>query len=843
MGKFVKAVIGAALVVGVTLLTGGTLTAALIAGALSLASATILAPKMAGAGERQASETTLQLGEGPRQVGFGRFATGGSLLDGFNYGGQYGTDWEVLLIALADHECDALEGFYVNDEYVSFAGNGVVSGYSGQLEVHWLPGTATQAWPSFVTANGVGWADPDNNCKGVSCVAVAYKADKPDAKNPVWTAGRPRFLWVLRGKKCYQARKDSTVPGGSGSHRWADPSTWEWTDNAAECRYQYQRGIFALDQVDAPDQLLLGRGLSAIEAPPERSIAHTNVCDELVALDAGGAEKRYRFNGMIGADEDFLTAESYFAAAMGGVIRQPDGGIEVEPGQAKAVAAEITDLDILNLAEGQVEHFRGQADKEWLNTVVVRYVEPGQKWAMHSAPVRRNTADIIADGGQRLDTTDIKHVTSVTQAGRLAEIKRRLGRLLTTATVPLGPRFAGLEEGDWIGWTSDRHFEGARKVFRVDSYSRDKGWKMTLTLREIAASVYDDAAEIAPTAAATQQSAPGAIGAPGAGAWTLTGGVVAGATGLQPALFVTGAADNSYAQAVRIEYRLSGDTDWIDAGSLPRSATSKTITGVADQTAYEVAVTNVVDGEPGDRLVLGPVTAGNLATASAARTLVTKTDNYPLSSNDTSITVAAFSGVTNNGLTIAFPAATISSLASGGDYVVLWDIADEVYIAVAYPALTQMASPDYVYIGRQQTSTGGVFDDPEPPPPGTCPADDTLILLADGGTAPARDLAVGTLVRTQHERTLAWGDYPVAAIEFVDDQPVYTCALTDMDGNPVTIRATADHLFLVANRWARAADIGTLDGTARVAKITVSEAHTYVSAGVLSHNIKAREAL
>ena len=123
--KVVKAVVGAAVVVGATLLSGGTLTAALIAGGLSLAGSAVtllMAPKARGQEERQASETTLQLGEGPRQVLFGRAAVAGSLLDAFNYGGKYGTDWEVLLIALADHECEALEGFYVNDEYVAFAG-------------------------------------------------------------------------------------------------------------------------------------------------------------------------------------------------------------------------------------------------------------------------------------------------------------------------------------------------------------------------------------------------------------------------------------------------------------------------------------------------------------------------------------------------------------------------------------------------------------------------------------------------------------------------------------------------------------------------------------------------
>lgn len=132
---------------------------------------------------------------------------------------------------------------------------------------------------------------------------------------------------------------------------------------------------------------------------------------------------------------------------------------------------------------------------------------------------------------------------------------------------------------------------------------------------------------------------------------------------------------------------------------------------------------------------------------------------------------------------------------------------------------------------------------PTPPPTGggggggggLCVADDTLILLPDGSEKQARFLAVGELVHTQHETTLAWGDWPVTAIAFAW-QPVWL-----VDLGPHGIRATGDHRFWVDGAWVTAADLGTPDGSAWVAKITVAEAHTYVSAGVLSHNIKENQ--
>ncbi|MDH7973686.1 hypothetical protein QH494_15955 [Sphingomonas sp. AR_OL41] len=129
--------------------------------------------------------------------------------------------------------------------------------------------------------------------------------------------------------------------------------------------------------------------------------------------------------------------------------------------------------------------------------------------------------------------------------------------------------------------------------------------------------------------------------------------------------------------------------------------------------------------------------------------------------------------------------------------------------------------------------------DPTPPPVGGgggggryCVADDTPILLADGREVQARFLTIGTLLRTRHEATLDWGDYPIEDIKFAFE-PVWRGEVDDVE-----IRATPDHRFFVAGGWMPMREIGRPDGKAWVAKITVAEAHTYVSAGVLSHNFK-----
>jgi hypothetical protein len=129
---------------------------------------------------------------------------------------------------------------------------------------------------------------------------------------------------------------------------------------------------------------------------------------------------------------------------------------------------------------------------------------------------------------------------------------------------------------------------------------------------------------------------------------------------------------------------------------------------------------------------------------------------------------------------------------------------------------------------------------PPPDPPdigGPCVSDDTAILLATGIEIPASHLEPGMTVTTRPELDDGslgeWGEYEVTAISFVEE-PVFRCFMV---GWREPIRATARHRFWVGTEWAHAEDIGEPDGAARVAKITTT-GRTYVSAGVLSHNIK-----
>jgi hypothetical protein len=123
---------------------------------------------------------------------------------------------------------------------------------------------------------------------------------------------------------------------------------------------------------------------------------------------------------------------------------------------------------------------------------------------------------------------------------------------------------------------------------------------------------------------------------------------------------------------------------------------------------------------------------------------------------------------------------------------------------------------------------------------GYCPVEDECVLMAnDSHDGPGKQIAAGSLVAGQFVWTQPdigggrvgdWGAYEVEAVETVDSDDVWFA---------MGFKATAGHKTWLSSVWNRHDVLGSpVAGTFKVVRITVKDAHTYVCAGVLSHNIK-----
>lgn len=261
--------------------------------------------------EAPASRVLVQGGTIPANIVYGDVVVGA----GYGYvnvdnretshGGVYDTHY-LLLHAERPGGIDSVVGYYLDGDWVPhnstfFDEEGIKRGKWGKQTgvtravyvkaregrqvgrdgPHLLAETFGE-WAKGGTARA--GADPIDDLQDI-CFSH-WRFRKTEASEELFANGVPSLRVRLRGNRVYDPRKDSTrvidADGskGSGSHRFGNPKTWEWSDNPqlvyADYKTQYE-------------------GKSESEINWQRIAADADWCDEEVAIP-GGTEKRCRID-------------------------------------------------------------------------------------------------------------------------------------------------------------------------------------------------------------------------------------------------------------------------------------------------------------------------------------------------------------------------------------------------------------------------------------------------------------------------------------------------------------------------------------------------------------------
>ena len=430
------------------------------------------------------------------------------------------------------------------------------------------------------------------------------------------------------------------------------------------------------------------------------------------------------------------------------------GGVITSINRAPRVSlATITRSDIV----GKCTFAGTQPRRSRINSVIPQYRSEAHDWEMVSASAV-SIADYVAlDGDERTQEIAYQLVQDVNQAAQLATYDICDAREAGPGSIPLGPWWLNYKPGDCVTFEPEDGF--SIKVMLTGRTLEAQSGVVTYTVRG------ETDGKHALALGQTGQAPPivslvydTTVAAPAAGQWALSGATLSASGGAIPALHITGSAENASAQEVIFEYRLDGTAGWTAAGSEAPGTADKVISSVAPGAAYDVAVSYRVRGVLGERLVLGPVTAGDLSTARAAYQIVRQTVDYPVSDTSTAIAMAAFDAVLDDGRSISFPAASIPT-AAATSYVVLWDLQTSTYIASVAPALDQVSSSRYVIIRNYTTGNADGTYPEQPTAPGGdggggyggstgCPVPEAMVLLANASRENPGDLVMaGTLTR------------------------------------------------------------------------------------------------
>lgn len=585
----------------------GTVGAALVGVAASVAVNLIFKKKTNDASTISGVDGELKIGgDVPRQIIFGTAATAGHLVNVNSYGSSNSNEQEVYV--LSDWECESLVGIIVDGEEKTLVPQTVVGDedarfwvndrdndngdttddakhYGSKLEIRFYRGAAAQTADDGLVAhaNPSGRWSSAHRGDGVCYVVVdkTYDADL--------FSGFPTFKFIVKGAKLYDWRLDSTA-GGSGPHRWGDPTTWEWSENPAVCLYNYQRGFFR------GGAILMGQGVPPVDLPLDLYTAAANVCDEDVELAAGGTEARYAVSAIASDDAQHRDVLEAFTNAMGGWLYERAGSYAPVAGAAQTVVATITDADLL--LEGQVRVSRKRSRSALVNYISGSYTAPAELWETSGYSSVQSAENEDSDGERLGKSLDFPQITSKTRAERLALLRYNENRCQTTATIPLSLKHLEIEIGDWVRWNSARYGD---RVYRVSDWALSLiggSIGMQIGLSEISSDVYgwnpleDEGAAIT----------PGSPRIDGPLTRTVSGFVVQATTATSgngeeiPALSVAwDAPADPTVIAVIVEYRRDGETVASVARSDTPEAGEMEITGILGGADYEVRATIATD--------------------------------------------------------------------------------------------------------------------------------------------------------------------------------------------------------------------------------------------------------
>lgn len=496
------------------------------------------------------------------------------------------------VLSFGDLPITSLIGLFVNGVRVTVSETGAVDQgypvpeYSGHFWWKFLPGTQTTADSYLIDKFG---SDADR----------AWTSDMIGHGVPVlittalwsetlWTSF-PEIVGEFQGISLYDPREDDTA-GGAGDQRWDDPSTWAFSDNNIVIIYNIERGIYY------DGAKVWGGSSAAAQLPYDVWAAAMDACDQDVALDGGGTEKRFRAGRPIGLNErpaDVI--KELLIGCNARISHGADGTVYVLVGVPAEADGAFNDVDVL--ASEPLGSIPFPNLDEVINGATATYREPTQAWEdKETAPYYRTDLEDEDDARQQVEGLDLGTTFSGTQAQRIIKAVIEEGRRFRRHVVALPPEFAVYRPLSVLSWTSDR-FGYLGKLFLVTARTRDPWGKVVLGLQEIDPADHDwdpeiDEQPLSFAPVVTNRPAP----QPMTG-WAVSPYVItdATATGRRPAILVEFEGELVDVRAVRVQVRLDGGGDLVFDGEVPYDVTEATPSRVLSgawllpNEAYEVS--------------------------------------------------------------------------------------------------------------------------------------------------------------------------------------------------------------------------------------------------------------
>lgn len=437
--------------------------------------------------------TTVKEPSPTQKIIYGKVRVGGSIV----FIDITGTDNEYLhlLVCFASHEVEEIEKIYFNDKEAWNSGSGGTTvspfnaaiGNNPYVTVDLVEGGQTGAIGALVTRSTYWTTDHKNLGHVMVYFRLMWNSDDGSSgegkSNSLFPQGIPNVTALIKGKKIYDPRKDSTSAVydsslGVATHRLATASTWEWSQNPALIVRDYMTDDkFGLKDSDS----LINLAALATAA---------NVCDQDVTLADTSTQNRYECDGRIDSGKTIKTNLEGLLTSMAGNLIYSGGEYFINAGAYSSPAHTLTETDIISDIRVQTSTPR----KQQYNAVKGQFLSAQKNYVTMDYPAFISSTYATEDGDPLYLDVPLHFVTDDHRAQRIAKLKLLKSRQQTVVTFSVNLIGLKLKCGDTINITNDK-MGWSSKQFEVIEYAinpqNDGVIAVNLTCLETSSAVYD----------------------------------------------------------------------------------------------------------------------------------------------------------------------------------------------------------------------------------------------------------------------------------------------------------------------------------------------------------------
>lgn len=319
------------------------------------------------------------------------------------------------------------ESFSVDRGAVTFSAGAATGDYAGWMWLDTQLGATPEA-SALTASQGTlpGWGAA-NKLSGYCAALWELKFDKNGKK---FAAGVPLPMAVIKGVKVYDPRLDSTYPGGSGTHRSDDESTWEYSENPwlhalAWALGRHQNG-----------KRVMGVGMPADSIDVAAYVEAANIADT----------NGWTCGGVVSSQDDKWNVLKLMCQAGGGQPMRLGGMLSCHYETSRVSLATITDADLI----GKASVTATQPRRDRINTAVPRCRLETHGWEVTSLEAVSVASYVTEDGDTRTREVDFPLVQDKDQAAQLAAYEIVNAREFGPIRLTLKTKWLGYKPGDCL---------------------------------------------------------------------------------------------------------------------------------------------------------------------------------------------------------------------------------------------------------------------------------------------------------------------------------------------------------------------------------------------------------